>query len=184
MVYWRTTRIDRPVCASAARPANTTPPGSGRSALASVNEFLWIARFCGLEPVKPAPKITTAPPLVGDAETFWNWPAVMMAGETANCSAPAPELVYAPVVALKVPPDGVPTNGRTTNWRSRPPPYCLRFCGLTALQPAKVTISPTFSTLTVLLQACVRILLVCAQPLVRPCLAPLTVGLPPPEPGV
>ena len=128
--------------------------------------------------VPAVPNTVTAPPLVGAADTFWNWPEVMIAGLTWSCRLPPALEVYAPVVELYVPALGVPTNGRTTNWRSLFA-YTCRFCGLTAKQPAKLTTSPTFRTFVLAVQPVVRIRPVCDQPLVMPWPAPETVGVPP-----
>jgi hypothetical protein len=62
--------------------------------------------FCGdctalVEPVCTKPEIETAPLAVGEAVTFWNWPPVMMAGETTTFTLPAPVCVTAAVTTKR-----------------------------------------------------------------------------------
>ena len=95
MVYWRTIRIESPASFEDARPANTTPAGSSRSAIQRTYAFLWCMMFCGdALPVPEVPMlygVTVAVAEVVGMVTFWNCPAVMIAGETVT------DIVLAPV---------------------------------------------------------------------------------------
>src|SRR5271170_4146853 len=103
------------------------------------------------------------------------------------CNRPPPLEVYWLVTGLKVPLDGLPTNGMTTNCFNRFEAYAPRFCGFTPYTPANVNTSPTLSTIVVAVQPDVCKVPLSAQPLVNsPELVPVVVytGVPPCGPTV
>ena len=89
--------MDKPSSLSELRPANTTPLGNSRSAQAKVNAFLCITMFCADTVPVLLNGVTTAVALVEAKLTFWNCPAVMMAGLTVTEVVPEVATVTAAV---------------------------------------------------------------------------------------
>src|ERR1700689_838353 len=121
----------RPISGTPMRSFMSTPSGKGSGTLAKVNASGWNARP-RVVLVFAAPWTLTAPPLVGDAEAFWNGPLVMM---------PLPSGPAICNVALPEPSD----EALAVSTHCARAPVEVRHCGLTAKQPAKVTTSPRLS---------------------------------------